>query len=139
MTTSTDDPSSSNLPDPKHFFPAITNQNECRALNCLFIVQSEDWESRWEFTNIDCDTKDSDGSNYDSLGPGCYCQSSATQMVLPKKCCFYGNCPEVDVEDFETYKDYYEYMSSGCRSMVSIGTLAGIMASSGGKTYWGKK
>merc|ERR1740129_723344 len=78
--------------DPQNFFPEITKQNECRALNCLFSDQSEG-STFWEFTYLSCDTKDSDGSDYDSLGPGCYCQVGYT-LVTNKKCCFYKNCED---------------------------------------------
>jgi len=85
--------------DPQHFFPEITKQNECRALNCLFsdFREGSTW---WEFIYLSCDTKDSDGSDYDSLGPGCYCQvRQGPTLVTNQECCFYNNC-EVDQCEF---------------------------------------
>jgi len=114
------------VPDPQTFFPNITNQNECRALDCLFLdfgdCGFDEGDCGGEFTHIGCDIISKD----DSLGPGCQCSVPWIQTCAKcAKCCAYGNCPD-DIK---------------CEASFDITTLASIMARSGGKIkrFRGKK
>ena len=125
-------------PDSQGFFPLITNQNECRALNCLFVGHEEESiNDNWDFTYVNCDTT-SRGSRYedyrDLFGSGCYCGVDMGVVVAPAKCCFYDNCEDI-------YDDVYEDLPYQCYRKQYISTLAKVMARSGGKVkrFRGKK
>jgi len=88
--------------DEQSFFPKITNQNECKALECELIMKCSDccwnWEHSWEKMDVLCfllhnpGTRDQNlwnpgviDSLLDDFGPGCYCKSEGT--MDSHECC----------------------------------------------------
>ena len=76
--------------DEQGFFPKITNQNECRALNCKLSWQCSDccwiWDQSWEQVSVYCELINAPGFLWDNFGPGCYCKSYGRHDT--HECCF---------------------------------------------------
>ena len=81
------------MPDEQGFFPNITNQNECMALNCELRWQCSDccwiWDQSWEQVTVSCELNSPFGLH--NFGPGCYCQTYGVLTV--HECCLRPGAP----------------------------------------------